>query len=546
MSRKADLILFSDAIFTGAGLAPIPGGVAIAGQMIMAVGSREEIEPLAGPDTQRVECGNRLITPGLCDAHGHYFTGALYSSPEFCSTLPESTSEAECVAMMRAFADANPGKRRYFGYGWFPAFWNNAPLPTKRSLDSAFPDVPIYLEAGDGHSRWVNTKALEECGYTRDTVPPTGIIDKFEDGELTGLLREGGDFLTRPVATSLPEAEVAALEEDLAHRLNSKGVTAFADMNATLPENISQAYRHVKRMEEESRLTLRLYLYPGTDVDPARIKDIAAFRGAYASDMLKICGLKAFADGVYSTYTAASLEPYTDKPGERGTLNYPEERYRQWVLEANRQGFGARVHCIGDRAVRVLLDIYGDAARLYPSNSLRNVIEHVEMIHPDDIPRFKEYGVTASMQPIHLVLEEGEKLIRTGKERSRYEWAFQSLIQAGAIIAVGTDYPVVNYDPFENIYAAITRKKVNGAQYGKYSLGEAMTLAQTLRAYTFGGAYANGMEHMTGLLQAGKYADIAVFSQNMFELAPEAILETEAVLTVCNGKIVYDRFNISD
>jgi predicted amidohydrolase YtcJ len=539
VNSKADFILFGDAIFTGAGDAPTPGGVAVSGQRIMAVGDREELEPLAGPGTRRVHCGNRLITPGLCDAHGHYFTGALYASPEFCSALPEAQSEAECVAMMRAFADTHPGRPRYFGYGWLPSLWKNAAFPTKHSLDSAFPDVPVYLEAADGHSRWVNTKALEECGYTVDTTPPTGSIDKFENGELSGLLREGGDFLTRGTATRLPEAEVAALQEDLARRLNAKGITAFADMSATLPEDIPQVYRHVKRLEDEGKLTLRLYLYPGTDVDPARIKDIAALREAYSSDMLRICGLKAFADGVCSTYTAALLEPYADKPGDRGPLNYPEERYRQWVREANRQGFGARVHCIGDRAVRLLLDIFGEA----PSD-LRNVIEHIEVIHPDDIPRFKAYGVTASMQPMHLILEEGEKRIRLGEERSRYEWAFQSLIRAGAIIAAGTDYPVVSYDPFENIYAAVTRRKADGTQYGLYSPGEAMTLAQTLRAYTYGGAYANGTEHLTGLLEAGKYADIAVFSQNMFGLAPEAILETETVLTVVDGKIVYDRLNL--
>ena len=323
--------------------------------------------------------------------------------------------------------------------------------------------------------------------------------------------------------------------------LNVKGITTFTEMGADLPENIDSMYRIVKNMDDEGKMTVRLFLYLGTDIDPDRINEIAPFTLKYNTDTLRINGLKGFANGVTSTYTAAMLKPYTDKPEDCGYMNYPAKQYHAWVKEANKQGYGTRVHCIGDLAVRTLLDAYEESNRCNDNSKLRNTIEHIEVIDPQDIPRFEKLGVVASMQPLHLPLDEFDKINRCGAERSRYEWAHKSILDTGAVLAIGTDYPVADYDPIPNIYNAVTRIGINGVQYGEYSASEKLSLLDTLRAYTYGSAYALKMEDKIGTLVTGKYADITVINKNLFAIAEEEILNAEVILTIMNGNIVYEK-----
>ncbi|MCD8082719.1 MAG: amidohydrolase [Clostridiales bacterium] len=538
MARKAEMILYGN-VFTGTDDASFRGGVAIGGERILAVGTREELEAYRTADTQIRDFGDALIMPGFGDAHAHFMMGAQFTSEHFCADLSAAKSEEECVRMMVAFAEKYPDLERYFGYGWLTAYWDDAPFPTKRSLDVAFPDKPVYLRAVDGHSEWMNQKALEESGYLSGWQPVYGSVDRFPDGELNGLVREGGDGLCRRYDTKLPAKEEEQLQRALIRSMNAKGITTCTDMDATPPEQIDDAYRYLKKMDDAGELTVRMFLYPGTETDPARIGELAPYRRKYDTDTLRIAGVKGFADGVTSTFTAAMVEPYEGR-ADKGYLNYPREQYLAWVKEANRQGYGARVHCIGDYAVKTLLDAFEESARVNDVSGLRNSIEHIEMIRPEDIGRFAALHVIPSMQPLHLPLDEFDKINHCGAERSHYEWVLKSILDTGASLALGTDYPVADFDPIPNIYAAVTRKGLNRVSYGPYTQKEKLTVAETLKAYTYGTAYAVGMEEKLGTLEAGKYADIAVIDRNLLTIPEEEIPESEVICTVMNGRVVFD------
>lgn len=539
MKKTAERVLFGN-VFTGTEEYSFDGGVALLGDRILAVGTKEELQDYIGKETEVEDFPRGLIMPGFGDAHAHFMQGAQFTSEHFCADLSKARSEEECVQMMVKFAEKYPDLERYFGYGWLTAYWDDAPFPTKRSLDPYFPDKPVYLRAVDGHSEWMNQAALEESGYLDGWEPAYGSVDKFPDGELTGLVREGGDRLCRKYDTRLPEEEEEMLQRALIRDLNKKGITMFTEMSATEPEEIDRQYRYVKKMDDAGELTIRLFLYPGTEIDASRLCDLAPYREKYSSETLKIAGVKGFADGVTSTFTAAVTEPYEGRT-DKGYMNYPKEQYREWVTEANRLGYSVRVHCIGDDAVKTLLDCYEYSNQVNENSRLRNTVEHIEIIRPEDVGRFKELGVIPSMQPLHLPLDEFDKINHCGVERSHYEWIHRSILETGAVLALGTDYPVADYDPIPNVYAAVTRKGVNGVQYGPYTMDQRLTMAQTLRAYTYGAAYAVGAEESIGTLEAGKYADLIVLDRNLLEIAEEDILKTSVLCTIMNGKTVYKK-----
>ncbi|MEL7658187.1 MAG: amidohydrolase family protein [Bacillota bacterium] len=238
------------------------------------------------------------------------------------------------------------------------------------------------------------------------------------------------------------------------------------------------------------------------------------------------------------TYTAYLLEPYSDNPETVGFSNYPAELYEECIVGANKEGFGVRLHCIGDAAVRLALDAFEKSNHQNDNRMLKNTIEHIESIHADDIPRFAQLGVVASMQPIHLPLDVNEKISRIGEERCQYEWPFKTMLENNATLAFGTDFPVASINPFPNIYAAVTRCDEHGELFG-INPQERISLAETLRAYTYGSACAINREKELGTLEAGKLADIVVLDRNLFAVSEAEIPVTSVALTVMDGQIVY-------
>lgn len=545
---KADLILYSDAIFDSVKDEPFAGGIAIKGKTILAVGSRDEIKEYEGEDTDIKNFGDKLIMPGFVDSHGHYVSGAHYMGEVALHEMEQYKSEEECAKAIGEFAKAHEDIQLIKGQGWYLSYWgDDAEFPTAKSLDRYVPDKPAYLVASDLHSVWMNSKAMEICGL-KDMIEELDrehvLVD--ENDNPTGVVREAGFAVIAKLEEMFALSEEEQLRKDradqeaLMHALNEQGITAFSDVNFVLPENLKSHYMHMKAIDEAGDMTIRLYIYPGTNFKPEKLKEIPEFKNYFTSDELKIAGVKNILDGVTATYTAVMLEPYADNPEEKGVPAVEQEVLDEWVREANSLGLSCRIHCIGDGAVRGALDSYEKSGKTNDMSEIRNAVEHIEVIDPDDIPRFGKLNVIASMQPRHQILDKGEKLYRVGLERSKYEWAFKSIKDCGAHIALGTDYPVVTYRTYENIYMGVTKRDLDGTQYGTMSPAERLTLAQCIKGYTVEGAYINSMENKVGTLEAGKYADITIANKNLFAIDEDDIKDCYSVMTIFNGKVVYE------
>ncbi len=536
---KADMILKSSRIFTALSEETISGGVAVSGNRIIAVGP-EALE-LEGPDTKTRDYGDRLIMPAFIDAHVHYFVGAIAASDHMCDTLSDTSSEAECVAMIKKFADEHPDEKRVLGIGWFPANWEDAPLPTKKSLDEAIPDRPVYLIAADCHTFWMNTPALEETGITPDMKPRSGSVGLLENGELSGLLFEPDAFA--PAMAKVMDLEPDVMKQvhrDFLHHINRCGVTSISEMSADdYTDTTHRNYSIVSEMDAAGDLTCRLHLYTKLDGYTDFGKALE-YRKEFFSEKLRLNGVKGFIDGVTSTFTGLLLAPYSDRPDTCGidVPNVPEKENSEYITAANKAGLPVRLHCIGDGAVRMALDMYERSRKINGPQDFFNTVEHIENIDPADIPRFSQLSVIPSMQPYHLTLDLNEKIRRIGEERCRYEWPHRSLLDAGAQLAFGTDYPVVDFDPFPNIYAAVTRCDDNGIPTG-VNPQECITVAEALTAYTKTAALAYNRDDI-GVLAEGKLADIIVVDRDLLSVPHSEIPKASVLLTVMDGKVVYE------
>ena len=340
-------------------------------------------------------------------------------------------------------------------------------------------------------------------------------------------------------AQRMPEKERIELIIDFVSTLSKNGITATTDM-AVLPTAIpvTEELKAVKRLEEEGRFNLRLNLYPplGTTADFGVVKE---YDSLFTSDKLRVAGLKAFVDGVHGNHTALVIEPYNDMPGHCGESFYSHEMYMSQVLAANRAGFGVKLHCCGEGAVEWALDAYENANKQLPNNSVRNSIEHVEALRSEQAIRFTANDVTATMQPLHLMYEGDILDTILGAERAKNQYAIKTMIDEGINVAFSSDYPVAEFNPFINIYFAVTRCDREGNPVEKNST-QAIGVADAIKAYTLGSAYCMGMEQKIGTLEEGKLADILVLDRNLFTSKPQDILDTNVELTMVDGVIAHN------
>lgn len=537
----ADYLIRSGAIFDSISEAPYAGSIAVSGNRIQAV-CRNDGSEYIGPDTRVLDYGDQTVMAGFIDAHDHFIDGAVTASDHMLDLLP-STSEEEAVEMLLEYRKTHPAETTIRGYGWFPSIWNDAPLPTCRSLDEAFPDIPVYCISADFHTFWCNTRALQEAGYTADSTFEGGSLGKFEDGTLNGLIFEPGAFIA-----AKNRAYDFTLEENRENMLGfiekvvSSGVTSVSDMGATdYYGGDPSPLAAMQDMSRDGELKCRVHLYANLG-NYDDFTDVRAFAEENSDDKVSINGVKGFVDGVTSTYTAYMLDPYADRPDTRGEgcPIMPYDVMSAKITAANRAGLPVRLHCIGDAAVRFALDAYEESIRENGRHGLRNTIEHIEMIDPADIPRFAGLDVIASMQPQHLPLDEFEKITRCGDERSRWQWAIRSLLDAKAKIAFGTDYPVVDFNPYPTLYAAVTRCFADGKPASN-NPEQKITLAESLIAYTLISAEVYGREKELGSLEAGKLADIIAVDRNLFTVPESEIQSASTVMTMMDGRIVYEK-----
>ncbi|WP_212963491.1 amidohydrolase [Siminovitchia fordii] len=533
---SAEIIISGNKMFTGLSNQPESASIAIRGNKIMATGSEEEMLQYADDHTKIYQFKDQLIIPGFHDFHLHIMQGAVALNSV---DLFAARSEDDALKMIQEFAESKQENQWIIGFTWDAGYWDTKQLPSRHSLDRILPDKPALMFHAEGHYAWVNTKALEVANITRHTENPSyGIIGKDENGEPNGILYEKAMDAVILHAFDFSDTQKREMFSNFLDHAASLGVTAVHDLHGL---KTIEALHVFKEFEDKDELTTRIHLWPVLDDNLEHAKQL---RDTYQSDKLRVSGLKQFIDGVITPRTAYLLEPYADQPGTRGETSFPADTIKKWVIDADREGFSIRFHAIGDGAIRLALDAYEEAQKVNGKRDSRHSVEHVEVIHPDDIPRFKELGVTVSMQPDHFAMSERDVYsARIGPDREKYVFPIHTLQKTGANLAFGTDFPIDVLNPLLQIYRAVTRIDSSGDTV--WHPHERITLAEALKAYTIGPAYGTFREHELGTLEAGKLADIVVLERDLFEMPLEEIPDTKVQLTIVDGRVIYDQTKAS-
>lgn len=545
-AESADLILLHGRVYTVDAKQPWAEAIAVRQGKILAVGSDADILRYKTATTTIVEAKGRLVLPGFTDCHVHFLDGS--QSLQYVN-VDQAKTVAEIQQQIRAYAVAHPNAPWVLGRGWsYPVFAPSG-LPDKKQLDAVVSDRPAYIEGFDGHTWWANSKALEAAHITKDTPDPAGgaFVRDPATGEPTGAVKEdAADAIVRKaVPEPTREEKLQALRNGikLANQFGLTRVHVLGGVNAGRDDlqNVD-IYEELRRNGE---LTLRFYLAYRLDppeVSEQQIKQIIAARDRYRDDWIGAGSVKFFMDGVIETHTAAMLAPYANDPSTSGQLLWKPEKYRDAVMKLDANGIQIFTHAIGDRAIRVTLDAYENAAKINGTHDARHRIEHIEDPSADDIPRFGRLGVIASMQPLHSYPDEDT--LKTwapsvGPERAQRGWPMRSIQSGGGVLAFGSDWPIVTLNPWEGIQNAITRETTEGEPKGGWIPSERISLADAIKGYTLNAAVAGHREHDEGSLEPGKVADLIVLSQDLFNADPHAIGKTKVLLTIVGGKTAY-------
>ena len=530
-ARLADLVVYGR-VWTGDSALPWAGAVAVAGDTVLAVGDSTTIARLVGQTTRVLANGRGLVTPGFMDGHVHFTDGGFQLAS--VDLRPANTPE-EFIARLKAFALERAPGEWILGGDWDHERWPGAPLPRRDWIDSVTPHNPVFVNRLDGHMGLANSAALRAAKITRTTpdIPGGVIVRDRHTGEPTGILK---DEAMSPVMRAVPQPtdaqRDAALQRALAYAA-SKGVTAFAHVSVA-PADLG-TYRRARRA---GALTARAALYFPLETWHAVADTIAALgRG---DDWVWIGGVKGYVDGSLGSTTALFYRPYNDDPTTAGVLVTPEDSLRRWIGAADSAGLQVAVHAIGERANGLLIDIYDSVARAHGPRDRRFRIEHAQHLRRTDIDRIARLGLIASMQPYHAIDDGRWAEKRIGPERIKTTYAFRSLLDRHAHLAFGSDWTVAPIDPILGIYAAVTRRTLDGKHPGGWVPEEKIRVEEALRAYTAGDAYGVFAERTRGRLAPGYKADLVLLDQDLTRIAPEAIERVRVRVTVVGGRVVYE------
>jgi predicted amidohydrolase YtcJ len=538
----ADLVLLGGRIATMDPARSWASALAVRDGRIAAVGTVSAVRPLKGPRSRVIDLRGRTVTPGFQDAHVHPVHGGLHLLR--CS-LHDQIDVAAYSKIIGDYARDHPAEPWIRGGGWYMAAFPGG-MPSRDLLDRLVPDRPAILSSRDGHSVWVNSRALELAGITAETAdPPDGRIERDADGSPSGTLQEGAmDLVERVAPPDTPADLEAALRLGQAH-LHSLGITAWQDAIIG-PEAEELAYAALASRDELTGRVVGALWWDRRRGDE-QIEELVERRATTSIGRYQATSVKLMMDGVLENFTGAMLEPYGDGHGgttaNRGQLQIDPEGLSTWVPRLDALGFQPHFHAIGDRAVRASLDAVAAARRVNGATDTRPHIAHIQVIHPDDIPRFRELDVAANAQPFWAVHDDQMDVLTIPfiGERWRCQYPFRSLRAAGAVLAMGSDWSVTTANPLWEIEIAVERRyREPFGDRGVFLPDERIELIDVLAAFTSGSAYVNHLDDETGALEVGKLADLAILDRDLFDRTEGAIGEARVVGTFVEGAAVYE------
>ena len=476
--------------------------------------------------------GNSML-PGLIDAHGHVLN---YGLSLMRVDLVNSTSEQEAVSRVKAYRDRNPAQRWIQGRGWNQVQWPVDKFPTAASLDKLFPNTPVFLERVDGHAGWANSKAMGLAGITKDTKAPVGgEIIKDAQGNPTGVFIDYAMNLITDKIPPLSKAEQKSVLVKAMKALAEVGLTSVHDAGVTA-EHLALYQELASDKQMPIRVNAMLYL-------PSEGWQQKLEQGKYASDdhFFQFNSVKIQSDGALGSRGAALHEDYSDQPGTKGILLHKDKDLANYIRTAMAKGYQVNTHAIGDHANTLTFDHYAKLIKQSGTQAMRHRIEHAQVLRLEDIPKFAQMNVIASIQATHATSDKNMAEDRIGKERLKGAYAWRSLLNAGARIANGSDFPVEPTNPFYGLHASITRQDRNNQPLGGWISTEALTTEETLKSFTIDAAYAGHQESILGSLSAGKQADFILLEEDIFKQAPSTIWQNTVLETWVAGQPVYQR-----
>jgi predicted amidohydrolase YtcJ len=532
MSMRPALLLLNGRVWTGDPAHPAAEAIAIEGSCVAAVGTTAEIRNLAGKG-QAIDLGGAFVVPGFIDSHVHFLDGGFRLASV---QLRSAGTRDELVSRIKAFAATAPAGTWITGGDWDHTLWGGE-LPRRDWIDAVTPNHPVWVNRLDGHMALANTAALKAVGVADDVKDVSGgEIVRDASGRPTGLLKDN--------AMSLVEAKVPAPSTQMEDRALEAAMRYVAAQGVTSVHNMGTWAELGVFARAASRHALKTRIYAAVPLSTwARLCDAVESRrfggDGHGDDWLRVGALKGFMDGSLGSHTAAFEQPFTDAPADRGLfVNKPEDMYA-WTSAADKARLHVLIHAIGDRAISTVLGIFERVERENGPRDRRFRIEHAQHLAPADIPRFGALGVIASMQPYHAI-DDGRWADRViGAERSRTTYAFRSLLDAGARLAFGSDWYVAPPTPIEGIYAALTRRTLDGKHPDGWIPEQKIAVEDALGAYTTGGAYASFEERQKGTIAPGMLADITVIDRDLRTIPPAEIRSARIVRTIIGGETIF-------
>ena len=517
--------------------------MAVRGDRLVAVGSQPEVMKLKGPQTRVVDLHGHFAMPGFNDAHMHLTEAGR---KKLTVDLTGTRSMQQFQDRIRKRLETAQPQEWIIGSGWDETLWPGSQLPTRLDIDEVVADHPVFMVRIDGHVAVANTLALKMAHVTLASKDPDGgEIARDANGEPNGILRETAQSLVSSlIPAPTPEKHRQAIEaalEDIAR----SGVTSAQDFSGDDGASSRANFKILEQLERDGKLTVRISEWLPFNEPVESLKQMSDAH-PQTDPMLRTGMLKAFMDGSLGSHTSAMLAPFADDPKNSGLPQYEQSKLNQMAKERVEAGFQLGFHAIGDKAVEMALDAFAEAEKAAHaegikaqdgSDNFRLRVEHAQVTNPEQVERFRELNVIASMQPSHLLTDMHWALSRLGPQRAAHSYAWAEFENHGVKLAFGTDYPVEPVAPFRGIYAAVTRKSEDGKL--EYFPKQKLTMQQALAAYTTGSAYAEFAEKQKGTLAPGMFADFVVLDRDLTAIPPEQILGTRVLRTVVGGKTVY-------